>query len=410
MNARISSEMEKSTESQKMGERETRLNKRRPHLCLIYAGGTIGMIRKRRGDEEVLVPPKINSKEQFFRHLRAEHEASEIADVDFVALTPKDSTNMVPSDWTCMANAINKRLKNGYDGFVIAHGTDTLHFSASALAFAFGTNLNVPIVLTGAQATPDVPHGDARVNLLRAMKVASHENLAEVVVAFGDFVFRGCRAQKKDERRFDAFEAPAEFPLGYITEEIIISDRARRRKANAKEVEFHPNFCNGIVQISLIPGLEPDLLYPILEKNSAINGIVLQSFGAGNVPNEDAGKRFNFQAFIRRAVEQDIPVIVASQFPANSTLASYYAPGRDAVRAGAIPTGNMTNAAATVKFRWVLHQVNEQIRTGVLRKSEKLKRVSSMMNTPYVEELTLLAEELTVLKKRENRRGGTNHN
>jgi|GEM_PF-3127294 len=76
-----------------------------------------------------------------------------------------------------MAQAIYERLDQGYRGFVIAHGTDTMDFSASALAFAFGDRLNLPIVFTGAQTTPEVVHGgdDARVNLLRAVKIACED-------------------------------------------------------------------------------------------------------------------------------------------------------------------------------------------------------------------------------------------
>jgi len=345
------------------------------------------MVREERNGQQVLIPPP-EGAEEFLRQLKAQDEAHEIADVEYVRLMDKDSTNMVPSDWSTMANAIHDRLHEGYDGFVIAHGTDTLHFSASALAFAFGGNLNVPIVLTGAQTSPDVPHGDARVNLLRALNVAK-QDIAEVVVAFGDFIFRGCRAQKKDEKRFDAFESPAEFPLGYVTETIILSDFVRRRQAEPQPLKFLPKFADRIVQISLIPGLEPEMLFPLLEYSEP-EGIVLQSFGAGNVPNEGV---FSFRRFIERCVEKNIPIIIASQFPANSTLASVYAPGKEAVDAGAIPTGNMTNAAATVKLRWILHQVNEQIRSGTLRPSEKLGKVRRMMNRPYVRELTLVKSQ-----------------
>jgi L-asparaginase/Glu-tRNA(Gln) amidotransferase subunit D len=180
----------------------------KPRICLIYTGGTIGMIK----DGDTLRPP--DHAEDF---LRLAPELDHIASIKFVALMNKDSSNMNPADWTLIANAVYERRNDGYDGFVIAHGTDTMHFSASAVALALGNQLSFPVVFTGAQTIPEVPHGDARVNLLRACKVATTD-IAEVVIAFGEYVFRGCRAQKKDERRFDAFESPAEFPLATITE------------------------------------------------------------------------------------------------------------------------------------------------------------------------------------------------
>ncbi|WP_165742378.1 asparaginase [Candidatus Thiosymbion oneisti] len=354
----------------------------RPKICLIYTGGTIGMIREPKGEGYILRPPEDPS--EFLRYLKTEEEIRELAELDCVALLNKDSTNMVPADWTRMAQAIYQRLDRGYQGFVITHGTDTMHFSASALAFAFGDRLNLPIVFTGAQTIPAVVHGDARVNLLRAVKVAC-EDLAEVVVAFGESVFRGCRVQKKDARRFDAFESPAESPIGSITEEILLATgRVRMRRSRSGPLEFHPGFADGVVQFSLIPGLEPEALRPVLHSDRC-KGVILQSFGAGNVPN--AGS-YSFRGFIREAVSLDKPVVITSQLPATSTLASPYAPGREALEAGAIPSGDMTNAAATTKLRWVLHQIQSAIDSGSLAPTDRLARVREMMGKVYVGEMT----------------------
>ncbi|VFN00816.1 MAG: L-asparaginase [Candidatus Kentron sp. G] len=352
----------------------------KPKICLIYTGGTIGMIRERKGDEYVLRPPE-NPKE-FLRYLKVEEEVRDIADLDFVDLINKDSTNMVPADWTHMAEAIHARLDQGYRGFVVAHGTDTMHFSSSALTFAFGGNLHLPIVFTGAQTPPEVAHGDARTNLLRAIEVAC-EDMAEVVVTFGENVFRGCRVQKKDGRRLDAFESPAELPIGYITEKILLSPLVKPRPEKPAHLEFLPHFADGIIQISVIPGLEPEMLMPILHADTC-RGVVLQSFGAGNIPNEGS---YSFKGFIEQAVKMGKPVIIVSQFPANSTLASHYATGRDAVDAGAIATGNMTNASAIVKFRWVLHRVHARIEKGEIKKSNLIREVHSLMNTIFVGEM-----------------------
>ncbi|MBI4707183.1 MAG: asparaginase [Candidatus Omnitrophica bacterium] len=217
----------------------------KPRICLIYTGGTIGMVETSDG----LRPPEKPSD-----FLKIAPELEEFVEIDFVPLLNKDSTNMNPSDWEKMARAVHERRNDRYEGFVIAHGTDTMHFSASALAFALGRNLNFPVVFTGAQTIPKVLHGDARINLVRACRVAL-ESLAEVVISFGDFVFRGCRAQKKDERKFDAFESPAFPPLAYITETIDLQRPIPREKKDdgRKEIEFRPHFEKGILQVALIP-------------------------------------------------------------------------------------------------------------------------------------------------------------
>lgn len=344
-------------------------------ICIIYTGGTIGMTKDKDG---ILMPP---SNPDDFLDIAPEIEG--IAKVDFLRLMNKDSTNIVPSDWKKMAHAVYARRKDGYSGFVIAHGTDTMHFSASALAFALGPGISFPVVFTGAQTTPDIAHGDARVNLIRAIKVAQ-EDFAEVIISFGDYVFRGCRTQKKDEKRFDAFESPALYPIADITEKILKHPIARTKKdVKNTDIDLLPEFSGGILQVGLIPGLKPSLLMPVL-KNSQCKGVVLQSFGAGNVPDEG---EYGFGDFIKKAVGQEIPVIITSQFPANSTLETHYAPGVAAVKAGALPTGNMTSAAATVKFRWVLARVDQEITDNAILQCDKMERIKELMGNTYVQEM-----------------------
>jgi L-asparaginase len=314
--------------------------------------------------------------------LQVAPELEEIVSYDFVPLLNKDSTNVLPSDWVQIAHAIYDRRDNGYDGFVVVHGTDTMHFSASAVAFALGPSLPVPVVFTGAQTTPEALHGDARVNLLRACKVAT-ANIAEVVIAFGDYVFRGARAQKKDERRFDAFESPALFPLGLITEEIVISPAAMTRADKRDESEgpyaLRAHFAEGVLQVPLIPGLEPSLLVPAIEQN-ACQGLILQSFGAGNVPDEAA---YSFREIIEMATTHHKPVVITSQFPANSALHTAYRPGREAVKAGAISTGNMTASCSMAKFRWALAMVNAEKHPA----KSRVECVRDIMNREYVGEM-----------------------
>ena len=323
------------------------------------------MVRDSKGE---LRPP--NDPQDF---LSIAPELSEIATIDFVPLMNKDSTNVNHRDWATFSEAIHKRLHDGYDGFVVAHGTDTMHFSASAVGFALGHGLPCPVVFTGAQTIPEVRHGDARVNLIRACKVAL-EDIGEVVISFGDYIFRGCRAQKKDEASFDAFESPAQFPLGFIRENIVLSPLVQGRvRLVARPVQS--SFADGVLQISLIPGLQADLIQPSVESD-ACKGLILQSFGAGNVPNFG---EYSFIDLISKCQVSGKPVIVTSQFPANSTLHSSYAPGRRAVEAGAIPTSNMTSSCAVAKFRWAIAQAS-----GTPDPSEVVRKI---MGTVFIEEM-----------------------
>ncbi|MEM7475955.1 MAG: asparaginase [Planctomycetota bacterium] len=350
------------------------MHKREARICLIFTGGTIGMQRRADG---TLQPP--DNPRDF---LRVAPELDNIIELEFVPLMNKDSTNINPTDWTAIAEAIFERRNDGFDGFVVAHGTDTMHFSASAVAFALGAPLPFPIVFTGSQTIPEVSHGDARINLIRACKVASLD-IGEVVISFGDYVFRGCRAQKKDEAKFDAFESPAFFPLAYITEQIVLQPVTHAATSRGDDWELNAKFASGIAQVSLIPGLEPEMLEPVLLSEQC-KGLILLSFGAGNVPHEDP---YSFVKLIHGSRELNKPVVIASQFPANATLHTAYEPGKAARNAGAIPTGNMTNSCAVAKFRWVMAQVEERLANAELEPHKKMREVERMMQTDYVGEM-----------------------
>jgi L-asparaginase/Glu-tRNA(Gln) amidotransferase subunit D len=118
---------------------------------------------------------------------------------------------------------------------------------------------------------------------------------------------------------------------------------------------------------------------------TSCKGIILQSFGAGNVPNEHP---FSWEGFIKESTFLGKPVLITSQFPANATSNTNYVPGKAAKEAGAIPTGNMTSACATVKFRWVLAQIEKMnFSNDKEGNKQKISKVKEMMNDIYVGEM-----------------------
>jgi len=337
-------------------------------ICLLHTGGTIGLTRRPDG---TLGPPS-----EWHDILRDVPELAEVADVDFVPLFAKDSANVNHHDWEVMAAAVHQRLGE-YAGFVIVHGTDTMHFSAAALSFALGRDLPCPVVFTGAQTISAVAHGDARTNLLRACQVAQAD-LGEVVIAFGTRVIRGCRAEKKDDVAFEAFDSPTQDPVAVVTEHIRLGPGARRRRPDSYPA-LNGRFAGGVLQLSLVPGLRPDLFYPVIDLPQC-RGVILQSFGAGSVPDQPP---YSFIELIERCGALAKPVVVASavagRLPPLPTRHSGTTPGRRAVAAGAIRTGNMTPSCVLAKFRWALALAETH--------PDPLQRVAEIMTTVYVDEM-----------------------
>lgn len=126
-----------------------------------------------------------------------------------------------------MARVVKKTTKH-MRGFVILHGTDTLAYTASALAFMF-ENLNKPVIYTGSQLPIGRTRSDAVQNIVTAIEIAAAKTLGatiapEVVVFFRDHLFRGCRTTKLSASNFNGFASPNYPALAETGEYIRVSN------------------------------------------------------------------------------------------------------------------------------------------------------------------------------------------
>lgn len=339
------------------------------NVLILGFGGTIAMVPD---SANVLKPAK--SIEEI---LAIVPSLKEMAEVTFVELENRDSTNINPSHWTKLAMHIAE-VCGQYDGIIVTHGTDTMAYTASAVSLALGRGLRIPIVFTGSQL-PLVTHGtDARFNLENAMKTvleASERGIAEVMIVFSDRVLRGNRAVKTSEAKFPAFDSPAFPHLGTITAVgISFNPQAFQVDPNIRSLNLRPHFQRSIFQVEIVPGLEPGILMEVL-KSGKCQGLLLKSLGAGNVPSED---EYSLLPVIQAATRTyKVPVLVSTKFVGGNTHMDIYEPGKLALQVGAIPTGDMTDVMAQVKFMWALAQG--------FRSSDELRRV---MAQSFVGEIT----------------------
>jgi L-asparaginase len=274
-------------------------------------------------------------------------------DVEFWPVRDRDSSNMFPSDWEFLAKLLYEQRER-FSGFVVAHGTDTMAYTATAVAFALGPAWRKPVVFTGAQVPPDVVVGDAQSNLYRACEVALTD-LHEVVIFFGSHAYRACQAQKKDDRHFEGFHSPSYPPLAVATQRINVNERFLRELRD-EPIILRDSFSRQVATIRQSPGMDPkwfeDWLSPEGKSGAPrVRGIIYQTLGAGNVPSV---RPYSVIPFIRNAVKLDIPVVITSQYGVDPKTHELYRPGIAPIEAGAISSGGMTTEAADVKLRWVL--------------------------------------------------------
>lgn len=281
---------------------------------------------------------------------------SDVAELELVILSNVDSTNVTPYDWTKLANYIAKR-HDEFDGFLIAHGTNTMSYTASALALALGPGLKKPVVITGSQLPLGVKRTDAQFNLenaLHAAVKASEMGIAEVMVSFCDVVLRGGRTVKVSESAFHAFDSPAYMPIANIQSTGIHFNHYARKVDDAREFKVIPQFDLGVLTVDLVPGQLPTLIEIVLESGRC-RGLILKSHGAGSVPNVTD---FSFIRLIQDAVNiYRVPVMVSTKFlGGNASKDVNDEPAVEAINAGAIHTADMTDVMVETKLMWLLAQ------------------------------------------------------
>jgi len=245
----------------------------------------------------------------------------------------------------------------GYDAVCIAHGTDTMVYAASALAFGFHdkdpslTALKIPVVLTGAQNPIYQFGGDGGFNLQNLFRKASSAidlKVADVLINFGYDVLKGCRAIKVSERAFNAFESPSEIgKVGFIDAfGVHLFPHRINIRDDSKTGTIQPRFSRGIVVVDLAPGTEPGLLENMI-KGGGVMAMILKSLGEGNVCSVGA---YNMIPFIEAAVKKyRTPILIASKYLGGAVGRAHYESGRALLEAGAIACYDTTDCAVEVK-------------------------------------------------------------
>ncbi len=323
-----------------------------PRVSIISTGGTIASrVDYRTG----AVSPALSARDLY----DSVPELGEVAEIRTEILYSLLSENLSPAHWKSIALAVAKHIREGADGIVITHGTDTLGYTAAALSFALG-NLPVPVVLVGSQRSSDRPSSDAYLNLRGAVATAASAPFAEVCVLMHEgssdgplAVHRGTRVRKLHTSRRDAFRSVSAAPLARVSDGKVEALGTFRPRSPGAVPEVRASFDEDVVLIKSFPGIPPDIFDPIIHRD--FRGIVLEGTGLGHVPESIFPQ-------LRRAVAAGMTVVMASQCVYGRVNMNVYSTGRELLNIGVIPAGDMMPETALVKLMWVLGQTDSKER------------------------------------------------
>ncbi len=282
-------------------------------------------------------------------------ELSSIAAIDAEVLMQEYSENLTPMHWSIIAERVGEKIYEGYDGIVIAHGTDTMHYTSSALSFAL-QNLPVPVVLVGAQRSSDRPSSDAAANLIGASLFAANADASGVFIVMHNgksddriAVHIGTRVRKNHTSSRDAFKSIDTEPIALVDVDssridMMLELNVRRRRDKARRPIVRTRFNEHVALIKFYPGLDPSMIEHLISKG--YRGLVLEGTGLGHV------SKGCFNA-IRDAIDSNMLVCMTSQCIWGRLRMTVYETGRDLLSMGVVPL-DMLPETALVKVMWVL--------------------------------------------------------
>lgn len=337
-------------------------NRAGERILLLSTGGTIASrIDYRTG----AVTPVLSASDL----LDSIPELADIAEVDSEVVISEYSENIMPEHWLALARRIDERAAGPgagdasagegrpYAGIIVAHGTDTMHYTSAFLSFALA-GLPVPVVLVGAQRSPDRASSDAATNLIGAARfITSHGGGGGVYVAMhggsGDDAIAchvGTRVRKNHTSRRDAFATIGGSPAFVVSADGSISSAAATggpdgagRPRPGPEYSPRISLDQRVALVKYHPGYDPAHLGHIID--SGCRAVIFEGTGLGHVGRAMYGQ-------VERADERDVFMGMTSQCIDGRTAMTVYESGRDLMEMGVVPLEDMIPEVALVKAMW----------------------------------------------------------
>jgi glutamyl-tRNA(Gln) amidotransferase subunit D len=308
-----------------------------PDLAIIGTGGTIASyVDYRTG----AVHPALTAEELAFSVPGLADEYNLKAE----ALLSLHSEDLKPGHWAQIARSVKAHLDGGADGVVVGHGTDTMGYTAAALAFML-PELSGPVVLVGSQRSSDRPSSDAVENLSDACTVATQDLGEVVVVMHGGHsdetgtIHRATRVRKLHTSARNAFRSVNTEPLGAVSGgKVVWTGDQRPRSGGATVMDDRVE--DGVSLIMAYPGIEADIITAALEGRQ---GLVIAGTGLGHIT-------MRVLDVIRTATEDGKVVAMTSQCLWGAVNMNVYSNGRDLLRAGITPAGDTLPETAFAKL------------------------------------------------------------
>jgi len=320
-----------------------------PKISIIHTGGTIASkVDYKTG----AVSSKFTPKEL----LDLYPELNSIANISASMIGNLFSEDMRFAHYNLMLKEIENSINAGAKGIIISHGTDTLHYTSAALQYAC-KNLNIPIILVGAQRSSDRPSSDAYSNLtiavnfilqtpkFRRVGICMHDSISDNSFTILD----GINAKKMHSMRRDAFMQINYSPIAKIFENKIEILREELLTKENKNNDFSYTKYDENLKIGFFKA-HPNLHSKELELLKFYDCCIIEGTGLGHLAVEvvdDVTKEHSENLKILSNLSKETKLIMGTQTVYGGINMNVYSSGREIQKS---MFGNLLNLTTETLF------------------------------------------------------------
>ena len=268
---------------------------------------------------------------------------SYIADLYVEDLYHLASPQITEREMLGIKNRIEEAVKQGYDGVVVTHGTDTLEETAYYLELTL--DINIPVVVTGAMRSSNEIGADGLANLRSSLVVATDDESSDkgVLVVMNDEVHTATYVTKTHTTNVATFQTPTFGPIGLVSKNNVIYFQKL-----VKEEHYEVNTTEKKVYLlKAYAGMDEKLINAVCDLGA--DGLVIEALGAGNLPPKTVSA-------VRNCIKKNIPVVFVSRAFNGVTqdVYDYEGGGKRFQQYGVIFTTGLSGQKARVKLMILL--------------------------------------------------------
>jgi len=331
-------------------------NDKLPKISILHTGGTIASkVDYRTGGVVARFEP--------VELINMFPELMKIVNIRSKLIGNMFSEDMRFGHYKLMIDTIKEEIKAGVDGIILTHGTDTMSYTAAALAFAF-EEIGIPVIMVGAQRSSDRGSSDAGVNLICAAEFIAKSDFSGVGICMHEntsddscVILPACKTRKLHSSRRDAFKVVNDSAIARIDFEkkkieFLKKDYVKRDKS--RKVVVKDNFEDKVGIVRCHPNMFPDQF----SSYKGYKGLIIEGTGLGQAPvgiPNDLCKihKKNLEA-IKELVDSGTVVVMTTQCVFGRVQMHVYSNAIDLVDSGVISGEDMLTETAFIKLAWLL--------------------------------------------------------